>query len=167
MAIALVTGSWTATQTANFLGAGTGRPASTEIIYVKDDPGESIVARTGLTLDQSMRHRIAVANVADVIKGSDVNPISGQRVDGLSILAQLTETWKVYDSADAQVAPYYLPVSCHCVWKFPVDALVTAAALKGLTARLMYGMSRDASEDIGDALGTLVTGATRLPVPAA
>lgn len=160
MAISLVTGSaqgldLTATQTLLI-------PNLDAFSYSKDDPGESVFTSVSAALDQPNAIRHAVSSVADVFKNTPVVPEVGQRVDGLSVLTQVTEVWKVYDATDASVKPYYLPVSAHFVLRFPNDALVVPQRIWDLTLRLLGATCRAAADDPVDQMSKLMHGITRL-----
>lgn len=167
MALSLVVGSWTGniTTPASFLTLS--RPGPSDIVLSKDDPGETIFARIGQGLDQPMTSRVSYQSVADVFKGSPLQAASGQRVDGCSILFQLNEAWKVYDSGDASVEPYYIPASAHIVMKIPTDALVTPAVVKAFIGRLVASIARDSADDFEDAIEPILYGSTHLDDPAA
>jgi len=127
--------------------------------YTVDDPGQSVLKNVVNALDQPNTLRFSVSAVNDVFKGSDAAPIAGQRVDGLSVLAQVTETWKVTDSVTGVV--YYLPISAHMVIKVPVDANITGAALQALVARLAGSIDRGGT-DMAETLTSLIHGVTHL-----
>jgi hypothetical protein len=134
-------------------------PAVGDWIHSKDDPGESILvyAAGDLTQPNSIRH--AVSSVADVFKGTGVAPIAGQRTEGLSILTQVIETWKV--SGDG-ITPYYLPVSAHYVLKIPVDGLVTGTVAAALLDRLIGASARSGADAVDVGLSQLLHGVTHL-----
>lgn len=128
--------------------------------YTVDDPGQAVMKNVVNALDQPNTVRCQVATVADVFKGSDVAAAAGQRTDGLSILVQITESWKVTDSVTGDV--YYLPISAHMVLKIPVDANITGALLQALVTRLVGSLDRGAA-DVADSLTSLSHGVVRLP----
>jgi hypothetical protein len=170
MSLSLVTGAWTESdRLSSFFGvtfSAQPRPVLGGEVYVKDEPGESIMQATTGTLDMPMRYRISSQGVQNVFTGTGLEPQTAQRRDGVSFLCQLTEAWKVYDTGDAGVVPYYLPVSAHLVTKVPIDALVTPAEVAGLWFRLMLGLSRAYDDTVETPLAALLAGATRLGEPA-
>lgn len=108
-------------------------------------PTEAVYVNTSGAMDQPNTVRHAVQTIADVFKNTNVLPDSGQRISGLSILSQVTETWKVSDDANTAFSPYYLPVSAHFVLKVPDDALVTSAVLQAFARRMMGSIWANAS----------------------
>lgn len=135
-------------------------PAPGSYGFTVDDPGQAVMKNVVNGLDQPNTIRYSLATVADVFKGSDVSAAAGQRADGLSILAQITESWKVTDSVTGEA--YYLPVSAHMVLKVPVDANVTGALLAALVARLAGALDRGTT-DMAEVLTSLSHGVVRLP----
>lgn len=160
MAIAMATGTGQAiASTVDFVPT---QPTLASYAYSKDEPGEAVYSNIAGALDQPNTIRYAVASIADVFKNSPVAPITDQPVDGLSILVQVNEVWKVADSANTSFVPYYLPVSAHMVLKVPTDEYVTAAAVVSLVARLAGAPMRAAGDNMSVALGQLLHGVTRL-----
>lgn len=130
--------------------------------YLSEEPGESVYVNTAGALDQpnSIRHGYSV--VRDVFKNSPVDPIEGQRVDGISILCQVNEVWKVYDDASTSVTPLLLPASAHFVLKLPINALVTSTSAVGILNRLMGSFYRSVDTAQADAFAPLLKGVTSL-----
>jgi len=128
-----------------------------------DDPGAAVMSNIDGALDQPNQIRYSVAAVADVFKASPVNPGKDQRTDGINVLVQVTEVWKVTD--DVANTTTYLPVSGHIVLKLPIDASITADAVKDLIARVTGSVVRGASGTIVDGLAPLLHGVTRIPDP--
>jgi len=126
-----------------------------------DDPGNTVMKNVVGGLDQPNAIRYSVTPVADVFKQSDLTAAAGQRTDGVSVLVQVTESWKVTDSVTGEVI--YLPVSAHCVLKVPLNAEVTGARAAALMARLLGALDRDDSGGIDDSLDSIMHGVTRLP----
>lgn len=142
MALSLATGS------AQLTAGATLTPLYVPTAYVvqNDMPGETRYANTSAPLDQPNGFRLAITNIADVFKGvPNLSPVAGQNRGGLSMLAQLTETWKVDDAADS-LAPYYLPFSAHLVIKAPADALVTSAVVFDGVRRLLGTLIRNSTD---------------------
>lgn len=135
--------------------------------YIKDEPGDATMIHTAGALDQPNTIRYAVTEVADVFKNSPVSAISGQSTKGLNILVQVNEAWKVYDDANPDVVPYYLPVSAHFVVKVPLDSQVSAALVGNLLNRMGGAFMRETQGTLADAVAPLLHGVCRLgePVP--
>lgn len=157
MALSLVTGS---AQTANCATTVPLYPATVSFAFAKDDPGEAVYQNVDAALDQPNSIRYAVTTVSNLFKGTPLTPTSGQRVDGLSMLVQVMETWKIDDAADA-LAPYYFPVSAHMVLKVPNDALVTSAVVGPLVRRLLGAVYRNGTDSIDAAINPLLHGIVR------
>lgn len=159
MAIVLATGTQ---QTVSATALNPLAPVVASYLAQKDDPGETIYSNIVTALDQPNKLRFSVSPVADVFKNAEATALAGQRVDGLNILCQVTEVWKVYDGADNSVIPYYLPVSAHQVLKIPIDANVTDAAVAALMARLTGATLHGTVLTLTGGIGPLMHGVTRL-----
>ena len=157
MSISVLTGS---SQTTAGSAVTPLAPAAGSYGVAIDDPGQTVLVAVDGDLDTPNRIRYAVTNVADVFKGSDASPKSGQRVDGLSVLCQVTETWKVTESETG--SSYYLPMSAHLVIKLPIDANISSTDLAGLVARLVGTLDRG-EKGIADNIASLTRGVTHLP----
>jgi len=152
MALSLATGS---AQSSNCSTQTPLYPATGSYAFAKDDPGEAIMSNTAGALDQPNTVRYAVSNVADVFKNASLSPSAGQRVDGLSILVQVNEVWKIDDAADS-LAPIYFPASAHMVLKVPNDALVTSSVLSSLVLRLVGAPFRNGTDTLAVAYNPLL-----------
>lgn len=160
MAIAMATGTGQAVAaTVDWVPL---QPTIVSYDYSKDEPGETIYTNIAGALDQPNTIRCAAAPIADIFRGAPVDPITDQTVDGLSILVQVNEAWKVNDSANTSFVPYYLPVSAHMVLKVPVNEYVTAAAVVGLITRLAGAPMRAAGDNMSVAISKLLRGVVRL-----
>lgn len=160
MAIALATGSGSTT---NVTAAQTLlMPTVGSFKLLANSPNEAVYVNVAGALDQPNKVRHAVSVIPDVFKGLDIEPDAGQRTDGLSILSQITELWKVDDAANSSFNPYYLPVSAHMVIKVPVDALITSQVLGNLFLRLAGSVWGAAGQSLAQAFDPLLRGATLL-----
>lgn len=157
MAVTLATGtaqgSNCATQTPLY-------PTTGSYAFSKDDPGESIYTNIAGALDQPNSIRTGAKVVPDIFKGVPLIPAAGQRTDGLSLVVQVRETWKLDDAADT-VAPLYVPASAHMVLQIPTDALVTPTVVGALMLRLFGAPFRNGTDTIAQAITSLVHGITR------
>lgn len=126
-----------------------------------DDPGKTVLQNVVGGLDQPNKLIYSVTSIADAFKQTDASPASGQRIDGLSALAQVTETWKVTDTVTGEIK--YLPVSCHVVVKVPIDAEITGARVAALLARCVGSLDRDTAGGLDDAFDSILHGVTHLP----
>lgn len=127
------------------------QPAASYIVS-KDVTGETQYVNTAAALDQPNSVRMAVSSVADIFKGvPGLNPLAGQSRAGISILAQLMETFKVDDAADG-LAPYYLPFSAHLVIKSPLDSLITSTVIADAVRRLLGTFLRTNAETLADGI---------------
>lgn len=130
------------------------RPAASYVCS-RDVPGESIFANSAAALDQPNTVRFAVNTVADMFKGSDLNVVENQVKSGLSMLAQVTEVWKVDDAADALASLYY-PASAHMVIRVPNDALVTSTVVADFVRRLLGTVLLDSDDTLAQGWNNLL-----------
>lgn len=91
-------------------------------------------------VDRPEKFRFSYSDITNIYNGTDVDPsVYAPSKRGLSVLAQLTETFSVTDSAN----PAYrvdLPVSAHIVLKLPANENITSAMVQNLVARLASGL---------------------------
>lgn len=105
-----------------------------------DQPGEVIMTNLTSPVVYPEKIRISVSDVANVYTGSSIEPsLYAPTKRGTSLLVQLTEIWKVTDTADPSFEAA-LPVSAHIVIKVPNHELVTPAAVETLVGRLVSGL---------------------------
>jgi len=123
----------------------------------KNVPGEVIYVSNAAALDQPNSIRFAVSAVPDMFKGKTLVPTAGQRTDGVSILTQVREIWKIDDAADS-LASTYFPISGHMVLQVPNDALVTSTVLGELVKRLVGAPYRNGTDAIAAAYNNLLHG---------
>lgn len=134
MALSLVTGTG---QSQNATTVTPLSRAATGWTWESIQPGESRMKYVAGDLVQPNYIRFGSTEIPDIFKNTPYTPLEGQRRDGRSVLIGVQELWKVYDSADAQVVPYFLPITAHMVLKFGLDALVTPTVLVALIQRLV------------------------------
>lgn len=130
------------------------RPA-VDFAWVKDEPGEAIERYVAGSLEQPCKIRYAYSEIADIFKGTGVDPVDGQRIDGISILVQLTEVW-------TDTEGLYLPVSAHFVVRFPVNSEITDDVVGAFITRMLGGLYRDVGDTIITGIAPLMVGVTRL-----
>lgn len=135
-------------------------PAAGDYAYSVDDPGSAILTNVAGDLDQPGTIKYSVSRAPDMFKNSDATPVSGQRTDGLNILIQVNEIWKV---TDTDLGVRYLPVSGHVVLKVPIDEEVTAATVAALMNRVHGAVVRGTSGTVADGIDLLLHGVTRIP----
>lgn len=155
MALSLVTGTLQTNSGATTTPKG---PAASSYAFAKDDPGEAILRCIAGNLDQPSTIRYGWTKVNDVFRNAAIDADPEQRRDGFQTLMQVNEVWKVYDSGDSSVTPYYLPVSGHLVLKLPVDALVDMSAVVAFATRVIGSCHRGTTQSWSDALTPLVNG---------
>lgn len=112
-----------------------------------DEPGEVILTNLTSPVVYPEKMRISASDVANVYTGSSIEPsLYAPTKRGTSLLVQLTEIWKVTDTAvpEMEIA---LPVSAHIVIKVPNHELVTPAAVETLVGRLVSGLYETGSTD--------------------
>jgi len=125
------------------------------------EAGNTVIKNTNGALDQPNTIRYSISPVADMFKNADCRAMPDQRTDGINLLVQVNEVWKVTESLTGEY--YYLPVSAHCVLKLPADVAVTATQVAALATRLAGATYRGASEAATVGWGVLLHGVTRLP----
>lgn len=153
MALTLATGSQQTTAAA----AVTPFYLPSNYVISKDVAGEVVYSNVSAPLDQPNNVRFASSIVQDIFKNTGITPSAGQRTDGVSIMTQVQETWKVDDAADSMAA-YFAPATCHMVMKVPKDALVTAGVLEAFMLRMIGCMFRDSNDTYPNGLNNLVRG---------
>lgn len=122
-----------------------------------------MLGNTSAPIDQPNTIRYGWQTVNDVFKGSPIQADPEQRRDGFQVLAQVNEVWKVHDSGDASVQPYYLPVSGHLVLRLPVDALLTPTNATTFLTRVIGACHRGTTQSLENAITPLVMGVTAIP----
>lgn len=115
---------------------------------VKSDmPGEAVITNLTSPVVYPEKIRFSSTDVVNVYSGSSIEPsLYAPTKHGVSLLAQISEIWKVTDSAD----PTYevaLPVSAHLVIKVPNHELVTPAAIQVLLGRLVSTLYETGSDE--------------------
>lgn len=111
-----------------------------------DEPGEVILTNITSPVVYPEKLRISVSDVANIYTGSSIEPsLYAPTKKGVSLLCQLTEVWKVTDSAvpEMEIA---LPVSTHIVIKVPNHELVTPDAIITMLGRNLSGFFETGSE---------------------
>jgi len=125
-----------------------------------DTPNEVILTNLTSPVDRPEKFRISYSEVANIYNGTDVDPsVYGPSKKGVSLLVQLTETFSETDSVD----PMYrvdLPISIHCVMKFPANASITTAMLQTALGRLVSGFYATGSMTV-DRLNSMVRGSLK------
>lgn len=111
-----------------------------------DTPGEMVLANLSSPVDRPERLRIAQSDVANIYQGTDIDPsVYAPSRRGTSILCQLTETFSVTDTVDADYR-VDLPVSVHLVIKVPNNENLSAAMIQTTVGRLVSGIYDTGSE---------------------
>lgn len=106
----------------------------------KDEPNEAIITNLTSPLDQPERFRFAHNNVADVYRGTGIDPtLYYPSRRGTQVLCQLTDVYSVTDSADASYLAL-LPVECHLVIKVPNNDLITPEQAEKIVCRMLGGL---------------------------
>lgn len=100
---------------------------------------EEVITNLTTPLDYPETVRWSVTNV-DPYKGTNISPnLRLPSKQGISLLAQVNEVWKVTDTADATLE-YALPVSAHLVVKAPNHSSITADMILTLIGRLVSSL---------------------------
>lgn len=110
-----------------------------DFVVKSSSPSEVVLTNITSPLDRPEKFRISYQEIANVYGGTDIDPsVYGSSKKGVSILVQLTEILSETDSVD----PAYrvdLPISVHCVLRFPANTAITAAMLQTAMARMLSG----------------------------
>lgn len=125
----------------------------------QDEPNEAIITNLTSPIDQPERLRWAHSDVADVYRNSGIDPTmyyASRR--GTQILVQLTDVFKVTDSADASYEAL-LPVSCHLVIKVPNNDLITDEVALAEVERLLGGLFETTGTTPENRLKSILRGA--------
>lgn len=113
---------------------------------VSDTPGEVVITNITSPTDRPESFRIGYSTVADVYKGTAIDPsVYAPSRKGISVLVQLTDTYSVSDSTDADYR-VDLPISSHLVIKVPSSEYLTVAMIEAQVGRLISGMFETGSE---------------------
>lgn len=158
MALALTTGSF---QTVSGPTRVPYTPAAASIGYSVDEPGKVTLTNVSANILQPNTIRLETTTVSDVFSKSPAVAATGQRKDGVSILVEVNEVWKVEDAANTAVIPYYLPVKAHMVLRLPNDTFVTEAAVAALIQRLEGAFQRSAAQTLAEGIANPLHGVVR------
>jgi hypothetical protein len=112
----------------------------------QDEPTEVILTNLTSPINYPERVRVGATEVADVYKGSGVEPgLYAPTRRGISILSQLTEVWKVSDTVDSayEVA---LPITGHIVLKVPNSDQITPEMINTFLGRLVSTLFETGSD---------------------
>lgn len=103
-------------------------------------PSEVIITNLTSPVDRPEKFRFSYAEVSDVYSGSSIDPsVFAPSKKGVSVLAQVNETFSVTDSVDASYR-VDLPVSCHIVIKVPSNDNLTSEMIQTMVGRLVSGL---------------------------
>lgn len=118
---------------------------------------ETILSNTTSPLDQPESIRFGFSEIANIYANSGLNSdqIPGT-VKGVNILAQITDTIKVTDTANAAFGQY-LPVSAHIVIKAPQSGYITPAVVQTLINRLYASLYENGSSNLAPLLKGVLT----------
>lgn len=125
----------------------------------EDEPNEAIITNLTSPIDQPERFRTAHSDVADVYRNTGIDPTmyyASRR--GTQILAQLTDVYKVTDSADASYEAL-LPVSAHLVLKVPNNDLITDTLAITVLERLLACLYETTGTETSTRIAALLRGA--------
>lgn len=111
-----------------------------------DTPGEVVISNLTSPVDRPERIRVSQADVSNVYTGTDIDPsVYAPSRRGTSVLCQLTETFSVTDTTDADYR-VDLPVSVHLVIKVPNSEFLTTDMVQASIGRLVSGLYDTGSE---------------------
>lgn len=99
------------------------------------DKDEVVMINTSSAIDEDEKVRIAVSSINDIFKTSGiVCDLVGETKEGYSLVAQVTRTVTVADSANPSYTNH-LPLSAHIVVKVPKHEAITNDVIKALIER--------------------------------
>lgn len=125
----------------------------------RDDAEEAVVTNLTSPIDQPERFRWAHNNIADVYKNTGIDPtLYYPSRRGTQVLCQLTDVYKVTDTADAAYLAL-LPVSCHLVIKVPNNDLISPEVAETLIGRMLAGLYETTATNQYTRLRSLLRGA--------
>lgn len=115
---------------------------------VSDAPGELVITNITSPTDRPEAFRFGYSSVADVYKGTSIDPsVFAPSRKGISLLVQLTDTYSVTDTTDAEFR-VDLPISTHLVIKVPSSEYLTTAMIQTQIGRLVSGIFETGSEEL-------------------
>lgn len=125
----------------------------------KDEPNEAILTNLTSPISQPERIRTAHSDVANVYSNTGIDPtMYYASKKGTQLLAQLTDVFKVTDSADAAYEAL-LPVSVHLVMKVPNNELITPDVVITEVERLLGTLYETTGSNPESRLRALLRGA--------
>lgn len=118
---------------------------------------EVVLVNTTTPLDQPESLRFGYSEIANIYAKSGLNSdqIPGS-VKGVNLLAQINETLKVSDSANASFAQY-LPISAHIVIKAPQSGYITPDVIQALINRLYASLYENGSSSLPSLMKGVLT----------
>lgn len=109
----------------------------TDFSIISDNDGKVILANKTSPLDQLERIRIESNGVADIYRGTSIDPSAyAPSRQGVSIVCQVMDVLRVTESTDATYQ-VDLPISAHIVVKVPLSTHVTAANVQAVLGRAL------------------------------
>jgi hypothetical protein len=100
---------------------------SVDFSIISDKPGEVILTNITSPMDRGETIRFALTQVKDVYTGTDIDAsYKAPSHAGVSLVAQVSDTWRYYDSTDLSLPAVDLPISAHVVIKVPKTSYITA-----------------------------------------
>lgn len=123
----------------------------TDFVITQDGESKALMVNKTSPLDQLEKVRIESSNIADVYKGTSIDPtVYAPSRQGTSIVCQVTDILRVTESTD----PTYqvdLPISAHIVLKVPLSTHVTAdnvLAVAGRALSCLFNSNSDTSSRV-------------------
>lgn len=127
---------------------------------VSEAPGELVITNITSPTDRPESFRIGYSTVQDVYKGTTIDPsVYAPSRKGISVLVQLTDTYSVTDTTDAEFR-VDLPISTHMVIKVPSSEYLTSEHVMAQVGRCVSGLFETGSE-ANDRLKALLRGSLK------
>lgn len=121
----------------------------TDFVLTADAEGKAMATNRTSPLDQLEKVRIESSPIADVYKGTSIDPtVYAPSRQGVSIVCQVMDILRVSESIDPSFQ-IDLPISAHIVVKVPLSTYVTAANVESVIGRALscFYASNDITTD--------------------
>lgn len=132
---------------------------STDFRVSTDVPGEVIMTNITSPLDRNETVRFAITNIKDIYtnSGVDVSYMAPSH-QGISLVTQVTDTWRYEDVANPTNPVIDLPISAHLVIKAPKTSYLGANDYLSIAQRA-FSLLFDTGSVTSARLMTLLKGA--------
>lgn len=106
-----------------------------------DEPNEAVITNITSPIDRPETFRFAVSTVADVYRGTGIEPAyRSPSTKGLSLVVQLADILNYYDESIDDAKECYIPMQGHIVLKVPANEAITEQVVDKFVSRLIAGL---------------------------